>query len=384
MTKTETIEPEAAAAAQKAPDQPIRSLLDELPSPSGAPVDPAAAPKRLHVSNLPFKWRENELHQAFSKFGAVTHAEIVYNDRGSKGFGFVSFERADEADRAIAALSGTEVLGRTITVNEASRRRYPLCDRARVSRWQPPTTSTTTTTDALLKQHLNNHTTLKTEQHSAENIGALLLKQKQLLAQQQLQQYLLTQQQSDLIAAVLGVPRPTPSPLSGLAASLYASYPTPYPAVSGGLPSGAGLGLPMTMAATTTTMAPASIDPTTMVYQQPPPLALLQQQLAAYGQMSTVPYGVAAQPQPQQLLYTMAATQQQKQPPHQWYSLPTEQQLQLQRQSVPPATTTASGSLSNHMAAYLAHEMAGSSSSTTSKRRPGAGADMPTTRFTPY
>ena len=45
-------------------------------------------PKRLHVSNIPFRFREPHLLYMFEKFGEVTDVEIIYNDKGSKGFGF--------------------------------------------------------------------------------------------------------------------------------------------------------------------------------------------------------------------------------------------------------------------------------------------------------
>ena len=42
-------------------------------------------PKRLHVSNIPFRFREPNLAALFIRFGEVTESEIIYNDRGSKG-----------------------------------------------------------------------------------------------------------------------------------------------------------------------------------------------------------------------------------------------------------------------------------------------------------
>ena len=36
----------------------------------------------------------------FEKFGKVNEVEIIFNERGSKGFGFVSFANKDEADVA--------------------------------------------------------------------------------------------------------------------------------------------------------------------------------------------------------------------------------------------------------------------------------------------
>jgi len=78
--------------------------------------------KRLHVSNIPFRFREPDLRAMFEKFGKVNEVEIIFNERGSKGFGFVSFANKDEADVAKRALHQTKVDGRIIEVNDATAR----------------------------------------------------------------------------------------------------------------------------------------------------------------------------------------------------------------------------------------------------------------------
>jgi RNA recognition motif-containing protein len=55
-------------------------------------------------------------------YGSVSDCQIIYNERGSKGFGFVTFSLAAEADAAKAALNGADVEGRKITVRFLSRR----------------------------------------------------------------------------------------------------------------------------------------------------------------------------------------------------------------------------------------------------------------------
>uniref|UniRef100_A0A3Q0RDI0 RNA binding protein fox-1 homolog n=1 Tax=Amphilophus citrinellus TaxID=61819 RepID=A0A3Q0RDI0_AMPCI len=79
-------------------------------------------PKRLHVSNIPFRFRDPDLRQMFGQFGKILDVEIIFNERGSKGFGFVTFENAAEADRAREKLNGTIVEGRKIEVNNATAR----------------------------------------------------------------------------------------------------------------------------------------------------------------------------------------------------------------------------------------------------------------------
>uniref|UniRef100_A0A3B3VL38 RNA binding fox-1 homolog 1, like n=1 Tax=Poecilia latipinna TaxID=48699 RepID=A0A3B3VL38_9TELE len=81
-----------------------------------------AQPKRLHVSNIPFRFRDPDLRQMFGQFGKILDVEIIFNERGSKGFGFVTFESATEADRAREKLNGTIVEGRKIEVNNATAR----------------------------------------------------------------------------------------------------------------------------------------------------------------------------------------------------------------------------------------------------------------------
>ncbi|KAI4879130.1 hypothetical protein NFI96_003124 [Prochilodus magdalenae] len=63
-------------------------------------------PKRLHVSNIPFRFRDPDLRQMFGQFGKILDVEIIFNERGSKGFGFVTFETSTDADRAREKLNG--------------------------------------------------------------------------------------------------------------------------------------------------------------------------------------------------------------------------------------------------------------------------------------
>lgn len=56
------------------------------------------------------------------KFGQILDVEIIFNERGSKGFGFVTFASSLEADKARLELNGTIVEGRKIEVNNATAR----------------------------------------------------------------------------------------------------------------------------------------------------------------------------------------------------------------------------------------------------------------------
>jgi cold-inducible RNA-binding protein len=77
--------------------------------------------KKLFVGNLSFQTTESEITNTFEQCGAVESVSIITDrDTGrSKGFGFVVMEQEDGAEKAIAALHGSELNGRTLTVNEA-------------------------------------------------------------------------------------------------------------------------------------------------------------------------------------------------------------------------------------------------------------------------
>lgn len=79
-------------------------------------------PKRLHVSNIPFRFRDPDLRQMFGKFGSILDVEIIFNERGSKGFGFVTFGNSSDAEGARSELHGSVIEGRKIEVNNATAR----------------------------------------------------------------------------------------------------------------------------------------------------------------------------------------------------------------------------------------------------------------------
>jgi RNA recognition motif-containing protein len=79
---------------------------------------------RLFVGNLDYNTMEHQLREAFSQFGEVNSATVVV-DRvtgHSRGFGFVEFGSASEAQRAIESLDGSTLGGRAINVNVARER----------------------------------------------------------------------------------------------------------------------------------------------------------------------------------------------------------------------------------------------------------------------
>jgi cold-inducible RNA-binding protein len=80
--------------------------------------------KKLYVGGLPYSVTDEELEELFSAHGAVESAKVVtdrYTDR-SRGFGFVEMSTDEEAETAKAALNGSQLQGRNLTVNDARPR----------------------------------------------------------------------------------------------------------------------------------------------------------------------------------------------------------------------------------------------------------------------
>jgi RNA recognition motif-containing protein len=77
--------------------------------------------KNIFVGNLSFAATEETIRSLFETHGSVGRVNIV-TDRETgqpRGFGFVEMANDGEGEKAIAALNGTDVDGRTLNVNEA-------------------------------------------------------------------------------------------------------------------------------------------------------------------------------------------------------------------------------------------------------------------------
>lgn len=77
--------------------------------------------KNIYVGNLSFGASEESVRALFETHGTVGRVNIVTDrDTGQpRGFGFVEMTNDAEGDRAIAAVNGTDLDGRTLNVNEA-------------------------------------------------------------------------------------------------------------------------------------------------------------------------------------------------------------------------------------------------------------------------
>jgi RNA recognition motif-containing protein len=79
---------------------------------------------KLFVGNLSFETTENDLQDAFAAHGTVVEANLM-TDRVTgrpRGFGFITMGTPEEAQKAIAALNGSQLGGRALTVNVAKPR----------------------------------------------------------------------------------------------------------------------------------------------------------------------------------------------------------------------------------------------------------------------
>ncbi|MDO8546717.1 MAG: RNA-binding protein [Nitrospirales bacterium] len=76
---------------------------------------------KLYVGGLPYSTTEQQLSELFAPQGSVASAKVITDKftGQSRGFGFVEMSTEDEAQKAISALNGTQLDGRTMTVNEA-------------------------------------------------------------------------------------------------------------------------------------------------------------------------------------------------------------------------------------------------------------------------
>ncbi|MBN1344129.1 MAG: RNA-binding protein [Phycisphaerae bacterium] len=77
--------------------------------------------KSIYVGNLPYGITEEQLGELFASYGAVSRASIITDKMTgrSRGFGFVEMTDDGQAQAAIEGLNGTQVDGRSLTVNEA-------------------------------------------------------------------------------------------------------------------------------------------------------------------------------------------------------------------------------------------------------------------------
>jgi RNA recognition motif-containing protein len=76
---------------------------------------------KLYVGGLPYSVTDGRLQELFSAHGTVESANVISDKFSgkSRGFGFVEMSSGSEAQKAVESLNGTQLDGRTLTVNEA-------------------------------------------------------------------------------------------------------------------------------------------------------------------------------------------------------------------------------------------------------------------------
>ncbi len=90
----------------------------------------------IFVGGLPYSVDDIELREAFEVYGEVSSASVIKDKESgrSRGFGFVEMPVDAEALEAIEQLNGSEMGGRSLTVNKARPREDRGGDRRRQSR----------------------------------------------------------------------------------------------------------------------------------------------------------------------------------------------------------------------------------------------------------
>ena len=76
---------------------------------------------KLYVGGLPYSATEAQLTTLFAAHGTVESARVIADKFTglSRGFGFVEMSTPEEAQAALTALHGSQMDGRSLTVNEA-------------------------------------------------------------------------------------------------------------------------------------------------------------------------------------------------------------------------------------------------------------------------
>ena len=75
----------------------------------------------IYVGNMSYDMDEKGMRKMFEKYGTVASSRTIENRRSgkSKGYGFVEMPNRAEAEAAVKALNGKDVMGRKLRVNEA-------------------------------------------------------------------------------------------------------------------------------------------------------------------------------------------------------------------------------------------------------------------------
>jgi hypothetical protein len=103
---------------------PEVKLEDVVISVAAQPRRNTVGPVKLFVGGMSWETTTEGLRDAFAKFGKIDDVVVILDRTTgrSRGFGFVTFERAIDAAEAVKAMDGADLEGRPIKVNNAEKR----------------------------------------------------------------------------------------------------------------------------------------------------------------------------------------------------------------------------------------------------------------------
>jgi len=86
--------------------------------------DPSAANKftNIYVRNLDKSVSDEKFLELFGQFGTVTNGLVMKDDSGSKGFGFVNYETAEAAQKAVEEMNGKKIGEKEVYVGRAQKK----------------------------------------------------------------------------------------------------------------------------------------------------------------------------------------------------------------------------------------------------------------------
>uniref|UniRef100_A0A665UH79 Polyadenylate-binding protein n=1 Tax=Echeneis naucrates TaxID=173247 RepID=A0A665UH79_ECHNA len=100
----------------------------------------------VYIKNFGDDMDDDRLKELFDKYGKTLSVKVMTDTTGkSRGFGFVSYEKHEDANKAVEGMNGTELNGKTVFVGRAQKkmerqaelkRKFELLKQERISRYQ--------------------------------------------------------------------------------------------------------------------------------------------------------------------------------------------------------------------------------------------------------
>ncbi|CAO1634484.1 unnamed protein product [Sympodiomycopsis kandeliae] len=121
----EQVSANATCDKRKSPSPPPPKKADQWQYDSQPPVESSPNRSNLYVAHLSLKVTSEVLEAKFKPFGKIIRAHVVNKPytHESRGFGFVQFQRPQDAQDAMSALNGAGIMGHPMTVTMAKRAR---------------------------------------------------------------------------------------------------------------------------------------------------------------------------------------------------------------------------------------------------------------------